>query len=297
MPARATHTPMPGGPATLGGRTVARIGFGVMQLECRAPSRGAALAILAAAADAGVDHFDTADFYGHCNALIREALGARRGDLTLATKVGAARNAAGELVAAQRPAELRQQVEANLASLGTDHLDVVNLRRLDAPPGITAQGDQVVDLDLQLAELITLRDAGTIGAIGLSNVSVEQLTQALPAGIACVQNAYSLVDRDTAPVLGLCREQAIAWVPYFPLGSAFPGRAKVIDDPTVQAVASELGITPAQVGLAWLLAEYANTLLITGTADPHHLVENLAAGEVALSPTAVAALNRVADPA
>jgi aryl-alcohol dehydrogenase-like predicted oxidoreductase len=286
---------MPGGQATLGGRTVARIGFGVMQLERRAPSRAAALAILTAAADAGVDHFDTADFYGPCNALIHEALGARRGDLTLATKVGAARDAAGELVAAQQPAELRRQVEANLASLRTDHLDVVNLRRLDAPPGISAQGDQVVDLDLQLAELITLRDAGKVGAIGLSNVSVEQLTQALPAGIVCVQNAYSLVDRDTAPVLAVCREQAIAWVPYFPLGSAFPSRAKVIDDPTVQAVASELGVTPAQVGLAWLLAEYENTLLITGTADPRHLAENLAVGEIVLPPAALAALGRVAD--
>jgi aryl-alcohol dehydrogenase-like predicted oxidoreductase len=201
MPKRNSQTPTPGGTARLGQSTVARIGFGVMQLERRAPNRAAALAILTAAADAGIDHFDTAAFYENCNELIRAALNARRDDIVLATKVGAARNPAGDLVPGQKPKELRRQIKDNLDSLGTDHLDVVNLRRLDHAPGIRAEGDQIVDIDLQLAELVALRDAGTIGAIGLSNVSAQQLEHALPAGIACVQNLYNLLERDTAPVL------------------------------------------------------------------------------------------------
>jgi pyridoxine 4-dehydrogenase len=295
MPDPNSQTPSPGGVTRLGDSTVARIGFGVMQLEHRAPSREAALAILTAATDAGIDHFDTAAFYGDCNELIREALGARRDSVVFATKVGAARNAAGELVPQQKPEELRRQVEDNLASLGTDHLEVVNLRRLDHAPGIRAEGDQVVDIDLQLAELEALRDAGTIGAIGLSNVSAQQLEHALPAGIVCVQNLYNLLERDTAPVLDACRRNSVAWVPYFPLGSAFPGREKVTDDPTVRSVAAELGATPAQIGLAWLLAEYEDTLLITGTSDPAHLAENVAAGDLRLPPEALEALNRVAS--
>ena len=290
-----SQTPAPGGTARLGESTVARIGFGVMQLERRAPDRQTALAILTAATDAGIDHFDTAAFYGDCNELISEALGARRDRVVLATKVGAARNAAGDLVPGQKPQELRRQVEDNLATLGTDHLDVVNLRRLDHAPGIRAAGDQVVDIDRQLAELGALRDAGTIGAIGLSNVSAQQLEHALPAGIVCVQNLYNLLERGTAPVLEACRQNGIAWVPYFPLGSAMSGRPKVTDDPTVQAVAAELGATPAQVGLAWLLAEYEDTLLITGTSDPAHLAENIATGDLRLPLEALEVLNRVAS--
>ena len=295
MPESKSRTTTPGGTGRLGDTTVARIGFGVMQLERRAPNREAALAILTAAADAGIDHFDTAAFYGDCNDLIREALGARQDGVVLATKVGAARNEAGDLVPGQKPEELRRQVEDNLATLGTDHLDVVNLRRLDHAPGILAEGDQVVDIELQLAELGALRDAGTIGAIGLSNGSAQQLEHALPAGVVCVQNLYNLLERDTAPVLEASRQNGVAWVPYFPLGSAFPGRAKVTDDPTVQAVAAELGATPAQVGLAWLLAEYENTLLITGTSDPAHLAENIAAGDLRLPPEALDASNHVAS--
>ncbi len=290
-----SQTPAPGGTARLGESTVARIGFGVMQLERRAPDRQTALAILTAATDAGIDHFDTAAFYGNCNELISEALGARRDRVVLATKVGAARNAAGDLVPGQKPQELRRQVEDNLATLGTDHLDVVNLRRLDHAPGIRAAGDQVVDIDRQLAELGALRDAGTIGAIGLSNVSAQQLEHALPAGIVCVQNLYNLLERGTAPVREACRQNGIAWVPYFPLGSAMSGRPKVTDDPTVQAVAAELGATPAQVGLAWLLAEYEDTLLITGTSDPAHLAENIATGDLRLPLEALEVLNRVAS--
>jgi pyridoxine 4-dehydrogenase len=287
-----------GGIGHLAGRPVARIGFGAMQLERSSIGRDAALAILRQAVGAGVNHVDTAEFYGACNGLIREALAPYGDDLALVTKVGAVTDAAAKpfpIVPAQRPAELRAQVEANLASLGTEQVTVVNLRRLDAPPGIIAEGEQRVDLDDQLAELAALRDEGKIGGIGLSNVSVAQLRQALPAGIACVQNSYSVLDRTAEPLLELCREHGIAWVPFFPLGSAgFRNQLKVTGNPTVIAIAAELGATPAQLGLAWQLAHYDNTLLIPGTSSPAHLAENLAAGAVKLPEPSLTALDHLA---
>jgi aryl-alcohol dehydrogenase-like predicted oxidoreductase len=108
-------------------------------------------------------------------------------------------------------------------------------------------------------------------------VTLEQLRAALPVGITCVQNAYSLIQRDDEPLLDLCREHAIAWVPFFPLGSAFDWLPKVTDRPAVQAAAAAHDVTPAQIGLAWLLAHAPNILLIPGTADPAHLVDNMSA--------------------
>ena len=286
-----------GGPVDLAGRRVARMGFGVMQLERAAVDREAALAVLRQAVGAGVNHLDTAQFYGRCNALIRDALAPYDDELVLVSKVGADRDADGRLVPAQRPAELRAQVEANLAALQADQLGAVNLRRVDAPPGIIARGEQVVSLYDQLAELIALRQAGKIGGIGLSNVSAGQLEQALPAGIACVQNSYSVLDRAAEPVLNRCRAHGIAWVPFCPLGSAgFASLPKVTDNATVRGIAAELGVTPAQVGLAWQLAHYDRTLLIPGTSSAAHLAENLAAGAITLPAAALAALDQLAVP-
>lgn len=292
-----SRTPAPGGTAHLAGRTVARIGFGAMQLEHRAVRRDAALAILRLAVREGVNHIDTAQFYGACNTLIHDALAPYPDDLVLVSKVGADTDGDGKLVPAQRPEQLRAQIEANLATLGVEQVGVVNLRRLDAQPGLIAEGGQRVNLDSQLAELAALRDAGKIGAVGLSNVSASQLRQALPAGIACVQNAYSVLDRSAEPVLELCREHGIAWVPFFPLGSAFPSRPQATDNPIVVTIARELGAAPAQVALAWLLARYDSTLLIPGTSDPAHLAENIAAGSLRLSSAPVTALNQLATPA
>jgi pyridoxine 4-dehydrogenase len=140
-------------------------------------------------------------------------------------------------VPAQRPEELRAAVEANLRGLAVEQVDVINLRRLDRPPGIRARGDQLVDIDSQLAELAALREEGKIGAIGLSNVTIDQLREAMPIGIACVQNAYSVLDRSDEPLLELCREHEIAWVPFFPLGSAFLRANKVTEHPIVISAA------------------------------------------------------------
>src|SRR3984957_9111303 len=171
----------PGGEALLAGRRVARVGFGAMQLAER-PGRaplppGEALALLRAAAELGVNHFDTAQFYGAglANDLIRRALAPYPGDVVLVSKVGADHvDAPFPLKPAQQPHELRASVEDNLASLGVDRLAVVNLRRLDIQPGLLATGDQVVDLDDPLRELVALREEGKIGAIGLSNVRLDQ---------------------------------------------------------------------------------------------------------------------------
>jgi aryl-alcohol dehydrogenase-like predicted oxidoreductase len=264
----------------LGDHDVLRVGFGAMQLEHADPAD--AVKVLHRAVELGVDHLDTAEFYGSVNQLIRTALHPYADRLRIVTKVGAVTHPAERLVAAQKPAQLRAQVEENLRTLDTEHLAVVNLRRADIPPGITATGDQVVDLDSQLAELIALRDEGKIGGIGLSQVTLAQLRQALPAGIACVQNFYNVLTRSHEDVLTECAEHGIAWVPYCPLGSAFDRLPSVTDNPVVITHAERLGITPAQAGLAWLLGHSPATLLIPGTRDLRHLADNVAVARIEL---------------
>ena len=284
----------PGGSAMLAGRPVARIGYGAMQLPgpgVLGPprDRANALAVLRRAVELGVNHIDTAQYYGPdvANELIRAALHPYPDDLVLVTKVGADRDRQGRWIPAQRPRDLRAGVEANLRSLGIERIDVVNLR---LPGG----GAPHVDFDSQLSEMIALRAEGKIGGIGISSVNIDQLRQALPAGIACVQNAYSLLDRADEPLLDLCREHEIAWVPFFPLGSAFTGAAKVTEHPAVLAVAAEVGATPAQVGLAWLLAHDPSILLIPGTSSLKHLNENVATADVSLNADAMSALDVLA---
>ena len=288
----------PGGLSDIGTNAVARVGYGAMQLF--EASFDDAVAVLRRAVELGVNHIDTSSFYGpgEVNRRIHAALAPYPDDLVIVSKVGA--RFTGEqpvpLAAAQRPAELRAAVEDDLSQLGLDCVPVVNLRRLDLGPGLAAEGDQIVDLDDQLAEMIALRDEGKIGAIGVSSVPLDVLQRALPVGIACVQNAYSLLDRAQEAMLDLCTAEGIAWVPYFPLGSSFPGFPKVADNEVVRAIADQLDKTPAQVGLAWLLAHAPNTLLIAGTKSIAHLEENIGAANVALSADAMARLDAVSPP-
>jgi len=274
-----TDKPHPGGIGSIGTAAVARVGYGAMQLF--ETSGEDAAAVLRRAVELGVNHIDTASFYGpgEVNRRIRAALAPYPDDLVIVSKVGA--RFTGEepipLAAAQRPAELRAAVEDDLRQLGLERIPVVNLRRLDLGPGLQAEGDQIVDVDDQLAEMIALRDEGKIGAIGISAVPLDVLRRALPAGIVCVQNAYSLIDRTQEEMLGFCVAEDIAWVPYFPLGSAFPGFPKVADNSVVVDIAGELGATPSQVGLAWVLAHAPNTLLIPGTRSIAHFEENMGA--------------------
>ncbi|MBD2893091.1 Pyridoxine 4-dehydrogenase [Actinomadura sp. RB99] len=277
---------------------MSRIGYGAAQLDRLHDRPREAAALLRRAIELGADHVDTATFYGFgfANAVIREAL-RPDDDVLVVTKVGADPDPGGRLPlrTAQRPEQLRASVEDNLRGLGLglDRLPVVNLRRLDTGPGLRAEGDQAVDLDDQLAVMTALRDEGKIGAIGLSSVTLDGLRRALPAGIVCVQNAYSLVSRDDEDMLRLCAAEGIAWVPFFPLGGAFPGLPKVTEEPAVRAVAESLGVTPSQVGLAWLLHHAPNILLIPGTADAAHLEANMAVGGIAFDDDARAALDAV----
>ncbi|MET8136912.1 aldo/keto reductase [Streptomyces sp. NPDC005251] len=282
--------------ASLAACTVTRIGYGALQLERLHDRRSDAVALLRRAVELGVDHVDTAEFYGFgfANDVIREALRPEDGVLVV-TKVGADPDPGGPLPLrlAQRPEQLRASVEDNLRSLGIDQLPVVNLRRLDSGPGLRPDGDQVVDLDDQLAVMTALRDEGKIGAIGLSSVTLDGLRRALPAGVVCVQNAYSVVSRDDEDMLRLCTAEGIAWVPFFPLGGAFPSLPKATDEQTVHAVAESLGVTPSQVGLAWLLHHAPNVLLIPGTANAAHLEANIAVGEITFDAATLATLDAI----
>ncbi|RKT79123.1 aryl-alcohol dehydrogenase-like predicted oxidoreductase [Terracoccus luteus] len=275
--------------------TVHRIGYGAMQLPgpgVMGPprDRDEALRVLRRAVELGVDHIDTAQFYGPdvSNELIREALHPYPAGLALVTKVGARRDAEGQWLPAQSPADLRADVEANLRSLGTERLTAVNLRRMDE------HGVGGVPIEEQLGELAALRDEGKIAGVGVSTVDAGQLDAAIATtAIVCVQNAFSLVDQSDAGVLDRCTAEGIAYVPYFPLGSAFPDMPKVVDRPAVQAVAARLGVPAARVGLAWLLARAENVLLIPGTSSVAHLEDNMAVADVHLSEDDLAELATV----
>lgn len=272
----------------LGRFTVRRVGFGAMQLPgpgVFGPPRDhdQAIAVLRRAVDLGVDHIDTAQFYGPnvANELIREALHPYPGNLALVSKVGAVRDDQASWLPAQEPDELRRDIEANLTTLGTDQLAAVNLRVFgddSAGPAV----DRAL-FERQLDAMIAARDEGLIGGIGLSNISRAHLEIALErTEIVCVQNAYNLADRSAQPVLDLCVDRGIAFVPFFPLGSAFVADNPVLGNPTIKRVAAELDRTPAQVALAWTLAVAPNVLLIPGTSSLAHLVENLAVADIEL---------------
>ncbi|MEV4537755.1 aldo/keto reductase [Asanoa sp. NPDC049518] len=271
----------PGGIGRLASHDVSRIGYGAMQLARLRDDRPAAMALLRRAVELGVDHVDTAHVYGagFVNGLVRDALRPTDG-VVVATKVGIDPDPNGRfpMRPAQRPEDLRATVQDNLRSLGVDRLDLVYLRRFDAGARMPLADDQVVDLEDQLAALVAMRDEGTVGAVGLSAVDLDGLKRAVPAGIAAVQNAYSLLHREHEDLLDVCRAEGIAWVPFYPLGGASPGLPKVTDDPAVRAAADDLAATPAQVGLAWLLQHAPNVLLIPGTGNAEHLAANLAAG-------------------
>jgi aryl-alcohol dehydrogenase-like predicted oxidoreductase len=265
------------------------MGFGAMQL----PGPGVlgppgdhdqALTVLRRAVDAGVNHIDTAQFYGPnvANELIHEALHPYPADLVLVSKVGAARNEEGHWLPAQRPEELRAGVEANLATLQLEQIPVVNLRR--HPESEVPFGEQV-------EAMMAMRREGLIGGIGLSNVTLDEFHVAQgQTEVACVQNAFNLIDRSDQDVFDACHAHGVPYVPFFPLGSAFNPENPVLHAPAVQETARRLEATPAQVALAWLLHQSPTVLLIPGTSSLRHLEENLAAADLALDETALAAL-------
>ncbi|QUD90453.1 aldo/keto reductase family oxidoreductase [Phenylobacterium montanum] len=275
----------------LGDRSVKRMGYGAMQLAGPGVfgpprDRGQAIAVLREAVAAGVDHIDTSDFYGPhvVNEIIREALHPYPEDLMLVTKVGAVRGPDGSWNPAQEPDQLVRGVHDNLARLGVEAMDVVNLR-------ITGQvhGPSEGSIGRRFEALAALQQKGLIRHLGLSNVTAAQVAEAQAiAPVACVQNLYNLVQRGDDDLVDHLAAQGIAYVPFFPLGGFSP-----IQSSALAEVAAELGATPMQVALAWLLHRSPNILLIPGTSSLAHLRENLAAAELVLSEGVLARLDAI----
>jgi aryl-alcohol dehydrogenase-like predicted oxidoreductase len=248
-----------------------------------ARDRDEALRVLRAAVAAGVNHVDTAQFYGAgtVNELIREALYPYPDGLAIVSKVGVRRDGYSEAI------ELRQDIEDNLRTLAVGRLAAVNLRMTDRsePPGRR--------FDAELAALAQAREEGLIDGVGLSNVSRAQLLRAVAqTEIVCVQNLFNLADQRSADVLAACAERNIAFVPFCPLGWPGEVRQRLRADPVVAAAGARLGATPVQVMLAWLLGLAPNVLLIPGTRTRAHLTEDLAAAAVRLDDRARADLAR-----
>lgn len=280
------------GTYALGTRTVKRLGYGAMQLAGPGvfgppKDRETAIAVLREAMEAGVDHIDTSDFYGPhvTNEIIREALHPYRDDLVIVTKIGAVRGSDGSWNPAYSRDELRSAVHDNLRNLGLDAMDVMNLRIMGENHGFS---------DASIAEplsvLVDLQREGLVRQIGLSTVTPAQIEEGRSmAEIVCVQNHYNLAHRGDDAMIDDLAAKGIAYVPYFPLGGFSP-----LQSSTLSAVASDLGATPMQVALAWLLQRSPNILLIPGTSSPGHLRENLAAAELELPAEAVARLDGIA---
>ena len=251
------------GTFALGTRTVKRLGYGAMQLAGPGvfgppKDRDAAIALLRAVVESGVNHIDTSDFYGPhvVNELIREALHPYRDYLVLVTKIGARRGEDGSWNPAFSAEELTRAVHDNLRRLGVDRLDVVNLRLMFGIHG-PAEGS----LEAPLTVLAKLQQEGLVRHIGLSNVTPTQIEEGRRiADIVCVQNQYNLAHREDDALIDDLAADGIAYVPFFPLGGFSP-----LQSSTLTTVAERLGATPMQVALAWLLQRASNLLLIPGT--------------------------------
>ncbi|MET8198519.1 oxidoreductase [Micromonospora taraxaci] len=283
---------LPGGPLTLAdGLTVSRMGYGAMQLAGPGVfgpprDREQALAVLREAVDLGVRHIDTSDFYGPVvvNELIREALHPYPEDLHLVTKVGARRGDDGSWIPSLEPAALKAQVQENLRHLGLDVLDVVNLR-----VGAT-ESTTDAPLGEQFAALAELRQQGLIRHLGLSGVTLNQLTEAQAiAPVVTVQNLYNLANRQDDALVDRCAAENIAFAAFFPLGGFTP-----LQSDTLDGVAARVGASPQQVALAWLLQRSPTTVLIPGTSSVAHLRENVAAADLKLPADAIEELDAVA---
>jgi aryl-alcohol dehydrogenase-like predicted oxidoreductase len=268
----------------LGDKPINRIGFGAMQLAGPGvfgpPSDPeGARAVLRRAIELGVDHIDTSQYYGPdvVNELIRDALYPYPDNLKLVTKVGGRRDDTGGWHPALSPAELRAGVEDNLRTLQIERIDLVNLRLFD-------EHDSEGLLPEQLGALEDLRQEGKLDLIGISNAAADTVRRALElVDVACVQNAYSLVNRAEEDELELCEERGLAFVPFFPLGSAFAGGPRQLAaDPAIAEVAARRRATPSQIALAWLLHRSERILLIPGTSSVRHLEENVAAADIEL---------------
>ncbi|QFY61681.1 aldo/keto reductase family oxidoreductase [Rhizobium grahamii] len=281
------------GTFTLGDRTVTRLGYGAMQLAGKGvfgppKDRAEAIAVLREAVESGVNHIDTSDFYGPhvTNQIIREALHPYRDDLVIVTKIGATRGPDASWNPAFSKEALTQAIHDNLKNLGLDVIEVVNLRAM-----FDVHGPAEGSLEEPLTVLADLQRQGLVKHIGLSNVTAKQIADGRKiTEIVCVQNQYNLAHREDDALIDQLAAQRTAYVPFFPLGGFSPLQSSTLSD-----VAADLGATPMQVALAWLLQRAPNILLIPGTSSRTHLRENLAVADITLPAAAIEKLNGIAS--
>lgn len=273
------------GTFTLAGRSVARLGFGAMRLTGPGiwgppADRDECVAVVRRAVDLGVQLIDTADSYGPevSEDIIREAIHPYPDDLVIATKAGLTRVGPNRWLPVARPEYLRQQALMSMRRLGVDHLDLFQLHRIDAK----------VPFEDQIGELKALRDEGKVTAVGLSQVSVEQIERARGiVEIASVQNRYNLTDRSSQDVLDYCTREGIGFIPWAPIAAGELAEGHTV----LTEIADREKATAGQVALAWLLAISPVVLPIPGTSKVAHLEENLAAADVHLDAADIAALD------
>ena len=277
----------------LGPWRVNRVGFGAMQLagdNVFGPprDRDEAVRVLRAAADSGINHLDTAQYYGPgvVNELIREALFPYPSDLAIVSKVAARRDETGAVLPYDEPDQLRAGIEENLSTLGLDRLAAVNLRLMDG-------SRPSARFDAQLAALVRARNERLIDGIGLSNISLDHLHRAAAhTEIVCVQNLFNLADQRSVELLNECTARGIAFVPFCPLGWPRGVQNAILTSPVLAELGTRLGGSPAQIALAWLLDLAPNVLLIPGTRTRQHLFDNIGSATVRLDDAARAELAR-----
>jgi aryl-alcohol dehydrogenase-like predicted oxidoreductase len=249
------------------------------------PDRGVAIQVLRRAVELGVNHIDTAAFYGPALDLIREALSPYSDELVITSKIGPGDSPERGFYYATTAAELRGQLDENLRRLGVDHLDVVNLRIRNDP------GESLAERFHWLTEF---RDAGLIRHLGISNVSPHHLDEASSiAPVVCIQNRYSIeTSRSDDAFIQVCAERGVAYVPFFAIaGTTGEATAATAAATAVQAVAKSHGVSEQQIRLAWTLHQSPNVLAIPGTGNPAHLEQNIAAAAIMLSTEDLTLLN------
>jgi pyridoxine 4-dehydrogenase len=263
------------GTVGLGDMTVNRMGFGAMRITGRGvwgpPSDPEECKrVLRRAAELGVNFIDTADSYGpHVSEeLIAEALFPYPDELVIATKAGFERPGPNRWDPDGRPEHIREAIQGSLRRLRRERID---LYQVHTP-------DRKVPYEETVGAFRDLQLAGLVRHVGVSNVSVEQLGVARGlVEVVSVQNRYNLTDRASERVLETCAREGLAFIPWFPLATGkLAGKA-------IDRVADRRGLTPVQVGLAWLLQHSTVMLPIPGTSKVAHLEENVASAEVELT--------------
>jgi pyridoxine 4-dehydrogenase len=273
------------GTVQLGDLIVNRMGYGAMRITGKGvwgppESRAAALETLRRAVELGVNLIDTADSYGPnvSEELIAEALAPYPQGLVITTKGGWERVGPGQWIHNASPNHLQAAVEGSLKRLRLDRIDVYQLH---VP-------DPAVSFDASIETLARLREQGKIRHVGLSNVTLEHVERARKmVPIVSVQNRYSFADREWDYLLDHCETHGIVFMPWAPLGQ----NREAIG--VLEAAARELGVTPLQVALAWLLRRSPVVLPIPGTSSDAHLQENVAAAGLKLPDSVFTMLSEI----